>query len=139
MLSWHGHWYVAGHDRDRAEPRMFRLSRFEGPVRAGAGNSVERPADLDLRALAAQLSPPAPTNAATIAVRKDSGGSLRRRATSARPDREGWDLLQVPYSSVASLAQELTSLGSDVVAVAPPELRQTVIRHLGRLARASDP
>jgi proteasome accessory factor B len=136
MVSWHGHWYVAGHDRDRGEPRMFRLSRFDGPVRAGAGNTVERPPDLDLRALAAQLSPDTPTNAATVAVRKGSGGSLRRRATSSRPGQEGWDELQVPYSSIASLAEELTSLGSDVVAVAPPELRRTVIRHLGRLAGA---
>ena len=32
ILSWHGHWYVVGHDTDRDAPRMFRLSRVIGHV-----------------------------------------------------------------------------------------------------------
>src|SRR5699024_6540734 len=33
IVSWHGHWYVVGQDRDREAPRMFRLSRFTSEVR----------------------------------------------------------------------------------------------------------
>jgi proteasome accessory factor B len=32
VVNRHGRWYVAGHDLDRAEPRVFRLSRIAGPV-----------------------------------------------------------------------------------------------------------
>jgi proteasome accessory factor B len=134
LVSWHGHWYVVGHDRERGEPRMFRLSRFDGRVKIGPPNTVERPTDLDLRAMADRLGPPAPTRTASVAVRKGSGGALRRRATSAQPDSEGWDIVDVPYGSVTSLAQELTSLGADVVARQPTELRESVVRQLNRLA-----
>jgi proteasome accessory factor B len=134
LMSWHGHWYVVGHDQGRGKPRMFRLSRFEGPVKAGAANTVQRPADLDLREMAGQLGPAAPTQTATVSVRKGSGGSLRRRASSSRPGDEGWDVLDVPYASVTNLAQELTSLGPDVVAESPVQLREAVIRQLRRLA-----
>jgi proteasome accessory factor B len=133
LVSWHGHWYVVGHDRQRGEPRMFRLSRFEDPVRVGAANTAPRPPDLDLRAMAGQLGPVAPTQSATISVRKGSGAALRRRATRSRPGQEGWDVLTVPYASVTGLAQELSSLGPEVVAEAPVELRETVVRQLRRL------
>ena len=33
VVSWHGRWYVVGHDRDRAATRVFRLSRIVGAVR----------------------------------------------------------------------------------------------------------
>src|SRR3954464_12527185 len=32
VVSFRGRWYVVGHDRDRAEPRVFRLSRVQGEV-----------------------------------------------------------------------------------------------------------
>src|SRR5690606_40205368 len=36
VVSWHGRWYVAGHDRDRNAERVFRLDRVVGEVeRAG--------------------------------------------------------------------------------------------------------
>ena len=38
VVSFRGRWYVVGHDTDRAEPRVFRLSRVAGrghPRRAG--------------------------------------------------------------------------------------------------------
>ncbi|MGH3263497.1 MAG: helix-turn-helix transcriptional regulator, partial [Trebonia sp.] len=33
LVSWHGHWYLVGHDLDRAEPRVFRVSRIVGQAR----------------------------------------------------------------------------------------------------------
>ena len=32
VVNRHGRWYVAGHDTDRGEVRVFRLSRIDGPV-----------------------------------------------------------------------------------------------------------
>ena len=52
VVSWRGRWYVVGHDRDRAAPRSFRVSRIVGPVRAiGASGAVAVPPDVDLLAM----------------------------------------------------------------------------------------
>ena len=34
LVSWHGRWYLNAFDVDRGAPRVFRLSRIVGPVRA---------------------------------------------------------------------------------------------------------
>ncbi|WP_007024701.1 helix-turn-helix transcriptional regulator, partial [Saccharomonospora iraqiensis] len=49
VVSWRARWYLVGHDRDRAAPRCFRLSRVLGPVRTvGAAGAVRRPEDVNL-------------------------------------------------------------------------------------------
>ena len=49
VVSYRGRWYVVGHDTDRGEPRVFRLSRVQGEVRADGAARLLRGA------------PPAPT------------------------------------------------------------------------------
>jgi proteasome accessory factor B len=132
--SWHGHWYVVGHDRDREAPRMFRVSRIVGEVtRIGKPGEVTPPADLDVRALVGRLAPPHPNNVATVRVRSGRGGSLRRQAAAARPVDEEWTEIDVPYASGSSLAEELVSYGPDVVVLFPDEVRDAVIRRLRAL------
>src|SRR5947209_8975413 len=49
VLSWRRRWYVAGHDRDREEPRSFRLSRITGNVATlGKPGAFTRPDKIDL-------------------------------------------------------------------------------------------
>jgi proteasome accessory factor B len=133
--SWHGHWYVVGHDRDREAPRMFRVSRIVGEVRPlGSPGDVVPPPDLDVRALVSRLAPDSPHGTATVRVRSGRGGSLRRRATGERPLDEEWTEIDVPYASGSSLAEELVSFGPDVVVVAPDEVRLSVVRRLRALA-----
>ena len=134
IVSWHGHWYLIGHDRDRDAPRMFRLSRIEGTVCAGAAGGFDRPEDLDLRALAASLAPPQPHSSATVRVRAGAGDPLRRRATASREGGDGWTEITLPFGDDASLADELASFGSDVVVVAPDEIRAAVVRRLAAVA-----
>jgi proteasome accessory factor B len=134
MASWHGHWYVVGRDRDRDAPRMFRLSRMTGCVdRDGRPGDSVPPADLDVRSLVSTLAPEHPHSTATVHVRVDRGGPLRRRAASSRPVDEIWTELEVPYSSGSTLAEELTSYGADVRAMAPDDIRQAVVRRLTAL------
>ena len=136
IASWHGHWYVVGHDRDRAAPRMFRLSRIVGSVTPlGEPGSVQTPPDLDVRALVASLAP-RPHRSATVLVRDGKGGSLRRRATSVEPGDDGWARVEVPYASGSSLAEELVSYGPDVVVTSPEEVRQSVVRRLLALSQS---
>lgn len=135
IVSWHGHWYVVGHDRDRDAARMFRVSRISGPVSTiGEPRSYATPEDLDLRALASSLAPPRPHSSATVMVRHGAGDALRRRAARSRPIDEQWTQIEIPYGSGSSLADELVSLGPDVVAVAPAEVRDAVVRRLSAVA-----
>ncbi len=138
IVSWHGHWYVVGHDRDRDAERMFRLSRISGDVRfTGAAGSFERPRDLDLRRLTESLAPPRPHESATVRVRRGAADPLRRRASRSRQVDEVWTELEVAYGSGQSLTDELLSFGPDVIVMEPPEVRESVVRRLSSLAGAS--
>jgi proteasome accessory factor B len=135
IVSWHGHWYVVGFDTDRQAPRMFRVSRISGDVNpTGPAGSFEPPEDLDLRAMASSLAPAHPHSSARIRLRTGAGDPLRRRAVRSAPVDEWWTELDLPYGSGSSLADELVSFGADVVVMAPPELRDAVIRRLRAVA-----
>ncbi len=141
IVSWHGHWYIVGHDRDRSAPRMFRVSRIEGEVSLdGEPRSYAVPEDLDLRALASSLAPPHPHSSARVRVRHGAGDGLRRRAASSKPADEGWTEIELPFGSGSSLAEELASYGPDVVVLEPAEVRDAVVRRLrGVVEHAGQP
>jgi proteasome accessory factor B len=134
-------WYVIGHDRDREQVRMFRLSRIEGNVVAdGKPGSFSVPEGTDIRALTTGLTPERPTMKATVLARKGSAVFLRRRALSVTEDVAGpdtdtpWDRLEVTTYSHHELAADVLSHLGDVVAVDPPELRAMVVDCLTELA-----
>lgn len=134
IVSWHGHWYVVGHDRDKDAPRMFKVSRITGDVvAAGESGSYALPEDLDLRALASSLGPAHPHSSATVRVRAGAGDALRSRATRTHTVDEEWTELDIPYGSGSTLADELVSLGPEVVAIGPQEVREAVVRRLTAL------
>lgn len=144
VLTSRDRWYVVGLDTDRADTRMFRLSRIEGEVAAdGAAGSFEVPPDTDLRALAERLDRSPPTIAAVVLARSGRGAMLRRRARAisagvAGPDqRTGWDRLELEIHSVGGFAGEVLSHAGDVVAVAPSRLREEVLARLEDLAGGS--
>jgi predicted DNA-binding transcriptional regulator YafY len=139
VVSWHGHWYLVGHDRDRDDTRVFRLSRVTGPVRAtGPAGTVTRPPDVDLRAEVADSVPVSVIGTATLLVRQGAGHSLRRtegaQVVTEGTQRPGYDTLTVPYADLGRLTQQVLWYGSDVVAVDPPELRERVIERLRAVA-----
>jgi proteasome accessory factor B len=135
IVSWHGHWYVLGHDRDRTDVRMFRLSRVAGPVRSvGRPSAFVVPEGTDLRALASTLEPGEPNEAARLRLRSGAGQVLRRQAAKVEPGDDGWDVVTVPFAGIGAMAEQVVSLGADVVVDEPAALRDAVIRTLGRLA-----
>jgi proteasome accessory factor B len=134
-------WYVVGHDRDRDAPRMFRLSRIVGEVRAdGRPGSFEVPDGTDVRALTASLQPTRTPTLATLLVRTGSAALLRRRADAVEDDvpgpddRTSWDRVTVSTEAVDELAEEVLSHLGDVVAVAPEPLRDLVVARLAELS-----
>jgi proteasome accessory factor B len=127
-----GRWYVAGHDRTRNAPRVFRLSWITGPVKmAGPPGSVTVPPGADVRELVKDWGvAPARDHTAVLKVRADAGFGLRRDATSSTPDGDGWDRVTVSFADVPWYADYLASFGPDVIVLEPPDLREAVISHL---------
>ncbi len=128
ILSWHGRWYVIGHDRNREATRMFRLSRVAGNVTAdGPAGSYAAPEDLDLRAEAQRLATAPPQGTATVRVRPGTGWGLRRRADSVDPADDGFDRIRFGYAGRWETAEEIAGYGADVVVEEPAALRDAVV------------
>jgi proteasome accessory factor B len=133
VVNWRGRWYVAGHDRTRNAPRVFRLSRITGPVKmAGPAGSVIVPLDADVRELVKSWDvSPARDQTAVLRVRANAGFRLRRWANEVTPDETpGWDRVTVSFADVPWYADYLAWFGPDVMVVEPPDLREAVIRRL---------
>ena len=134
MVNRRGRWYVAGHDRARNAPRVFRLSRITGPVKmAGPPGSVKVPDGADVRELVKGWDgSPARDRTAVLRVRADAGLGLRRWAREVAPD----DRHQAGTGSRSTsptlrwYADYLASFGPDVMVLDPPDLREAVIRRL---------
>jgi proteasome accessory factor B len=129
VLSWRRRWYVVGNDRDRGEPRSFRLSRITGDVEVfAAPGSFQRPADIDLLGYVAQRAPDQRTPA-RIRVTGSRAGQLRRLATS---EQDG--VLSITYSDVGWLARTVASAGTSAQVLDPPELIDAVVSRLSASA-----
>ena len=125
VLSWRSRWYVAGLDRDRGEPRSFRLSRITGKVDTfGTAGEFTRPDKANLLEMVAGRDPEA-SNVAKIRVNGGAAGQLRRIADS---DLDGE--LTITYTELPWLARQVASAGSSVTVLSPPELIDAVVERL---------
>jgi proteasome accessory factor B len=139
VVNRRGRWYVAGYDRERNAPRVFRMSRITGPVKlAGPPGSVTVPEGTDVRELVKDWDrTPARDRTAILGVRENTGIGLRRWARESVPEKErpGWDRVTVSFADSGWYADYLASFGPDVIVFDPPDLREAVIRRLkGALA-----
>ena len=138
VVSRRGRWYVVGHDRDRDDARVFRLSRITGPVTpAGRPGEVDVPGGTDLRAMVGFRDDLVPDRVATALVRRGACQGLRQLARAERPagdqgrDQDGeWDIVEITFGDSERLAAWIASLGADVRVIEPPDVRDAVIRRL---------
>jgi proteasome accessory factor B len=133
VVNRRGRWYVAGHDRTRDAPRVFRLSRITGPVKqAGPPGSVKVPDGADVRELVKGWDKPlARDHTAILRVRAGAGFALHRWGRVAEDAANpGWDRVAIDYSDPDWYARYLAEFGPDVIVIEPPELREAVIRQL---------
>jgi proteasome accessory factor B len=132
LVSWHGRWYVAGQDRDREEPRVFRLDRIRGAVKLiGSAGEVTRPDDVDVRQMVrGRFGDDEARRTSVIRVRKDAGVGLRRRAAAVRPADDEHELVELGFGSAEVLADEVAEYGADAVVLEPADLRDAVIARL---------
>jgi proteasome accessory factor B len=132
IVSYRARWYVVGHDLDRGEPRLFRLSRVVGlPELTGPPGSFTVPPGTDIRAMTSLLAPEVLERRASVRVPPGRAVALRHRATACRVGAgDGWDVLEVPFGRTEVLASELLEYGADVVVEAPEDLRDVVVAGL---------
>jgi predicted DNA-binding transcriptional regulator YafY len=135
VVSWRGRWYLVGHDLDRADTRVFRLSRIIGqPKPTGKPGSVTVPEGTDVRSIVLRNVEEPERISAKLLVREGAGLGLRRRATSVRPHGDGWDVVEFAVSQVYRLVDEVLGFGADVLVLEPPEARDAVVTRLRALA-----
>jgi proteasome accessory factor B len=132
VVSRRGRWYVAGHDRDRGQVRVFRLSRILGDVTAdGPAGTVVVPEDADVREIVTSNSNPAPDRrTATVRLRRGAAHGIRRWAADVRPDEGDWDVAELGFADVDRLVDYLAGFADDVVVAGPPDVRDAMIQHL---------
>ena len=116
-----GAWYVAGHDRDRAETRVFRLSRIRGNMSFATGpGAFDGGRVADVRAIIERLADDEPVATAELEV---SSGGARLRMRAEQPDGP---VLRVPFSDVQQIVGDIAELGADARVVSPDDLRGAV-------------
>lgn len=134
LECWRGHWYLAGWDRDREDVRVFRLSRITGRIRARSGGFTAKVPDrVDVRQAVARWAGEGATETALIRLRRGAGFPLRAKAVSRRPVDAEWDELEIPYGH--GLDAWLVEFGTDVLVLAPDELRADVADRLRAVAK----
>ena len=158
LAQWHGRWYLTGHDLDRGAARVFRVGRIDTTVTAsGPTGAYDIPENHDPRMMVDSTQvPTSPPRVATLRVRDGSGNALRRRARTAADGvgpngsnggsngsdgsdgsggsysvaGDGWSSVEVDFRDVDRLADEVAGYGPEVVAVAPTDLTEAVVRRL---------
>jgi len=143
IVRYSGRWYVVGYDTDRADERVFRLSRIVGePRRTGRPGGFEVPQGIDLGDVARRLDQPSVQEPAVVLARKGSGYGLRRVASAVETGVEGpdgshdWDRLHLTHAGPES-AGDLLAYGDDVYVEAPIALRDELIARVEAFLEAA--
>ena len=133
-----GHWYLGGHDRDRAAWRHFRLDRVADPAVGDAGGFVPKPApaeslgrppwEMGADSWTAQIHVDA--DVADWALGQVGQGTRRER----RPD--GSLLLHLPVANADALVDFVLGLLDRAELVGPPELREKLLERVRACAGA---
>jgi predicted DNA-binding transcriptional regulator YafY len=130
VISWRGRWYLVGHDLDREQTRVFRLSRMEGDVRAtGPAGAVTVPAGVDLRAAVRDADPGDVTASALVRLRPGAGWALRHSGVPGAPGPDA-DTVVITDRDMGRIADRVVELGADAAPVDAPELAEELRKRL---------
>jgi predicted DNA-binding transcriptional regulator YafY len=140
ILFRRGHWYAVGHDRDRGEPRSFRVDRIEGEVEAGSPSAFDPPDRLEPGALlrdepwryGEEETVPArvlvdASQAAAVVDQVGAGALVERRD-------DGSVVLELPVTNTGAFRSFVLGLLDAAEVVGPPELRAEMLGWLEAVA-----
>ncbi len=136
LLSRNGGWYCIGFDLDRSAVRSFRTSRIAGSVQP-AGRATQAP-DPAWPTLLGTEPDAARTTSATLLVAPGRGQVWRVRGTVVGTRALGGvthDVLEVSIPEDVHEVGALAAAAPAVLVLAPDELRERVLAHLGEATR----
>ncbi len=134
LLQHHGRWLLHAHDQDADASRNFLLQRIVSPVTATTTRFEGFPEDATTHAFA-ELDRIWNERTAVVEVVHESDAATRlhkRRGTTVLDS----GALQLHYSDLALIADELAGYGPEVLVVSPPALRDAVRTRLTGTAAA---
>ncbi len=132
LVQFAGRWHVYGIDVERSAPRTFLLLRIVGGVKVTSRRFARPSGDHASVALAA-LRDLTAANSAALTVVPGTDAAYR---LGARSVRTGATTLELHYSDLDLLADELASFGPEVFVDAPAELAAAVHARLSATADA---
>ena len=133
VSAWRGGWYLVAEDLDRDDIRSFKLSRIESAIaKASKPEAYEIPKDFDIKDYLVMLKPW--EYETKLRLRKTAGMNIRNRASLRTELDDEWESIKVNFADETHALRECLWLGDDVEVVAPEPLRDSVIKHLERLA-----
>ena len=123
-----GRWHLFGTDQDADATRTFLLSRIVGPVVALPGAGGSRADDGQGQLALAELDALWRAQTAVITVEPGSDAAVRlgKRGVSGTDA----DSVELHYTDLNILADELAGYGPEVLVLSPPTLREAVLTRL---------
>ncbi len=132
LIQHQGRWHLYADEPESKSTRTFLLRRIVSPIVASTTTFPAPPADVSERALA-ELETVWNSHTARVEVEPGSDAGVRlakRRGTVVTDD----GTLELHYSDINIVADELAAYGPEVLVTAPPELRDAVRARLERTA-----
>ena len=121
--------YLVAFDRDRGEPRTFRVNRIEGAVKAiGEAGAFEAPENVSTEALSERV----PTLRAKVGLLPEVGHSMRQRGVFVETV-DNWDVYEVPYIDTDALRAEVLTLSGGAKVIEPAEVAEAVVDYAQRI------
>ncbi|MGB8387894.1 WYL domain-containing protein, partial [Mycobacterium sp.] len=135
VVTQKGRWYLVGHDRDRDDTRIFRLSRIGAEVTPiGPAGAITVPGDVDLRRIVAQKVTEIPTGGQARVWVADGRATALRRAgrsiTTRQLNGRDGEVIELDIGSTDRLARDIAGYGADAVVLEPQSLREDVLARL---------
>lgn len=126
VIFWNDFWYLIGMDLDRAEIRLFKLSRFVSKITLGKKSKVyEIPQDFDVNNYLPKNEPEI-THVAKIAIAKDAALILRNSGKFLKEDADG-DVYEFAYTNESTFLREIIWHGNSVKILEPENLVDSLI------------
>ena len=139
-----GHWYVVGRDRDRGEPRTFRVDRIDGLPSTGVAGSANLPDDFDTDGVFAREPWHFGSGDAMEVDVSVDAAEASRVVTALGPevvvDRfdDGGVVVRLVVTEVDALVSWLFDLLDHAEVLRPPEVRDTVVARLEAFVAGGD-
>jgi proteasome accessory factor B len=132
LVNHEGRWHLVAAEGDAPTRKTFLLRRIVSAVRAMRSPAIEPLTDESARAIA-ELRALHETGIAVVEVVPGSDAALRLRNRPATLERED-GALEVHFTDLAVLADELVVFGHEVTALHPPALVESLMARLTRIA-----